>query len=100
MPLQDLMGYMRTDFTAAAAGSSSVPPPVPRREERKDAAFSIDRWLAPCARQQQHVEWSGNGESAATTRLFMGFLGALSNLAGLHLRLAPRGVRFCFWLEP
>jgi len=39
MPRQDLMGYIRMDFTVAA-GSPSPPPPR-RREERKEAAFSM-----------------------------------------------------------
>lgn len=44
-PLQDLMGYMRIDATVAAGSPDGASPPLPppRREERKDAAFSIDR---------------------------------------------------------
>ena len=38
MPRQDLMGYIRMDFTVAAGSPS---PPPPRREERKEAAFSM-----------------------------------------------------------
>jgi len=38
MPLQDLIGYTRMDFTVAAGSPS---PPPPRREERKEAAFSM-----------------------------------------------------------
>jgi hypothetical protein len=36
-PLQDLIGYMKIDFTVAAGS----PPPPPKREERKEAAFSM-----------------------------------------------------------
>lgn len=40
-PLQDLMGYIKIDLTVAAG---SPPPPLPlppRKEERKEAAFSM-----------------------------------------------------------
>ena len=39
MPLQDLMGYTRTDVTGAA-GALASPPPA-RSEERNEAALSI-----------------------------------------------------------
>ena len=39
MPLQDLMGYTRTDVTVAAGALAS--PPLARSEERNEAAFSI-----------------------------------------------------------
>jgi hypothetical protein len=39
IPLQDLMGYTRTDFTVAACAPE--PPPPPRSEEMTDAALSI-----------------------------------------------------------
>jgi hypothetical protein len=39
------MGYIRFEATVAAGSpaGSSPPLPPPRREERKDAAFSMDR---------------------------------------------------------
>jgi hypothetical protein len=40
IPLQDLMGYTRTDFTVAA-GAPESPPATPRSEERNEAALSI-----------------------------------------------------------
>ena len=39
MPLQDLMGYTRTDVTVAAGALASAPPG--RSEERNEAALSI-----------------------------------------------------------
>jgi hypothetical protein len=41
MPLQDLMGYTRMDFTVAAGSGEAAPPPPPRMEERNEAAFSM-----------------------------------------------------------
>jgi hypothetical protein len=68
-PLQDLMGYIRMEATVAAgspAGSSPPPPPLPRREERKDAAFSMDRRWVQSGRGERLL---GTGVISLTTRV-------------------------------
>ena len=58
IPLQDLMGYTRTDFTVATGAPE--PPPPPRSEERNEAALSIGlrgtAGAAECCRQVQ-LQW-------------------------------------------
>jgi hypothetical protein len=65
IPLQDLMGYTRTDFTVAT-GAPEPPPPPPRSEERNEAALSIGlRGTAGAAECCRHVQLQWRSKRSA-----------------------------------
>jgi hypothetical protein len=59
------MGYIRMEATVAAGSPAGSSPP-PRREERKDAAFSMDRRWVQSGRGERLL---GTGVISLTTRV-------------------------------